>query len=59
MNKKPNKKRPKFKDITQNPYLWRTFSQLLKVLVCVVICIIAIMLVTHTTLWFRNELYAL
>lgn len=50
MNKKPKKKRLKFKEITQNPYLWRTFSQLLKVFVCVVICIITIMLVTHTTL---------
>lgn len=50
MNKKPKRKWLRLKETTSNSYFKRTFHQLLKVFICVVICSIIIMLVTNTTL---------
>lgn len=40
----------RLKETTLNPYLKRTFHQLIKVFICVSICSVIIMLVTNTTL---------
>lgn len=50
MDKKPNQKLQKLKEATQNHYFKRTFSQLFKVFICIIICIAVIMLITHTFL---------
>lgn len=50
MNKKTNRNRLRLKETTLNPYLKRTFHQLIKVFICVSICSVIIMLVTNTTL---------
>lgn len=50
MNKKSKGKWLKLKEVIQNHYFQRTFSQLFKIFVCIIICSIIIMLVTNTTL---------